>query len=171
MLCIPMDVPVWIIELICDIFPSLIMLASAEEPIRISTAAHRPLPSFVLRSCSAITAFKDSDSMVRVCSCWSVGKAFIIRSMVFAALFVWRVPKTRIPSSAHVRARDIVSRSRISPTSIISGSSRLATLRASAKLLACVPISRWEKRHFLLGWTNSRGSSIVTICPSRLLFM
>ena len=48
----------------------------------------------------------------------------MIRSTVFRALLVWRVPKTKRPVSAAVRASEIVSRSRISPTRTMSASSR-----------------------------------------------
>ena len=63
--------------------------------------------------------------------------------------------------SAAERAIEIVSRSRISPTRMRSGSSRPADLSASAKPVAWVPISRWWMRHFLFGCTNSIGSSMV----------
>ena len=55
------------------------------------------------------------------------------RSMVCGALCVCRVAKTRWPVSAAVRAVEIVSRSRISPTRITSGSWRRAAFRARAK--------------------------------------
>jgi hypothetical protein len=99
--------------------------------------------------------------MERICSCWSAGKTSMIRSTVFGAEFVWSVPKTRCPVSAAVIPSSMVSRSRISPTRITSGSSRRAARRAAAKLFVFVPISRWFTRHFLFGWVNSMGSSMV----------
>ena len=45
----------------------------------------------------------------------------MMRSIVFAALFVCSVPKTSVPRSAAESAMAIVSRSRISPTRITSG--------------------------------------------------
>ncbi len=53
----------------------------------------------------------------------------MMRSTVFAALDVCSVPKTRWPVSAAVRASEMVSRSRISPTRMTSGSSRSALLQ------------------------------------------
>ena len=57
----------------------------------------------------------------------------MMRSIVCGALCVCRVAKTRWPVSAAVSAVEIVSRSRISPTRITSGSWRSAAFRASAK--------------------------------------
>ena len=51
-----------------------------------------------------------------------------------AAVVVCRVPNTRWPVSAAVSASRIVSRSRNSPTRMMSGSSRRADRRASVKL-------------------------------------
>ena len=56
----------------------------------------------------------------------------------------------------------MVSRSRISPTRIASGSSRSAERSALEKLSVCGPTSRWLIRHFLLSCTNSIGSSTVS---------
>ena len=58
----------------------------------------------------------------------------MMRSIVDGALCVCSVPKTRWPVSAAVSAVEIVSRSRISPTRITSGSWRNAARSASAKL-------------------------------------
>ena len=85
----------------------------------------------------------------------------MMRSQVLAALLVCSVAKTIVPFSAAESASWIVSRSRISPTRIRSGSSRPAALSASAKLVAWLPISRWWIRQRLFGCTNSIGSSIV----------
>ncbi len=49
-------------------------------------------------------------------------KASTIRSIVLAAPVVCRVPKTKWPVSAARTAASMVSRSRISPTRITSGS-------------------------------------------------
>ena len=72
-----------------------------------------------------------------------------MRSMVFAAELVCSVPNTRWPVSAAVRASRIVSRSRISPTRITSGSSRSAERSASPKPRVCRWTSRWLTRHLL----------------------
>ena len=95
----------------------------------------------------------------------AAGNTSTMRSMVLAAELVCRVPNTRWPVSAAVRARRMVSRSRISPTRITSGSSRSAERSASLKPWVCRWTSRWLTRHFLLRWTNSIGSSMVRICP------
>ncbi len=60
--------------------------------------------------------------MTRICSCCWVGKTSMIRSIVWGASWVCRVPKTRWPVSAAVSAIEIVSRSRSSPTRMTSGS-------------------------------------------------
>ena len=57
----------------------------------------------------------------------------MMRSIVLGALCVCRVAKTRWPVSAAVSAVEIVSRSRISPRRITSGSWRSAPRSASAK--------------------------------------
>ena len=54
----------------------------------------------------------------------------MMRSMVEAAVVVWRVPNTRWPVSAVSIAIETVSRSRISPTRMMSGSSRSAARSA-----------------------------------------
>ena len=54
-----------------------------------------------------------------------------------------------------------VSRSRSSPTRMMSGSSRIAARSASLKPPVWVPTSRWLIRHDLLSCTNSIGSSMV----------
>ena len=65
----------------------------------------------------------------------------------------------------------MVSRSRISPTRMTSGSSRSAERSASAKPCVCRWISRWLTRQFLLWWTNSIGSSMVRMCPRSDVFL
>ena len=64
-----------------------------------------------------------------------------------------------------VSARRMVSRSRISPTRMASGSSRSAERSALAKLSVCGPTSRWLIRHFFDSCTNSIGSSTVRMWP------
>ncbi len=92
----------------------------------------------------------------------------MMRSIVCAVSCVCSVAKTRCPVSAAVSAVEIVSRSRISPTRITSGSSRSAAFSASEKLCASAPSSRWLTRHFLCACRNSIGSSIVMMCSSRV---
>ena len=82
-----------------------------------------------------------------------------------------RVPKTRCPVSAAETASEIVSKSRISPTKMTSGSSRKAARRADANDSVCTFTSRWLTRHFLCGWTNSMGSSTVRMWAARSLLI
>ncbi len=134
-------------------------------PSMISCAATRPLPSLSLHSVCEMTATSDSDSMARTMSFSSAGNTSMMRSIVLAALVVCRVPNTRWPVSAAVMARRMVSRSRISPTRMTSGSSRRAERSALEKLSVCGPTSRWLTRHFLDSCTNSTGSSTVRMWP------
>ena len=86
---------------------------------------------------------------MRIISCWFCGKAFTNRSIVLAAPVVCSVPKTKCPVSAAVMAASIVSKSRISPTRIMSGSWRSARRRASAKFGTSTCTSRWVISDFL----------------------
>ena len=63
----------------------------------ISNAATRPSPSAVGRSTWEITATRDTASCARICSCWSTGKASMMRSTVRAAPVVCSVARTRCP--------------------------------------------------------------------------
>ena len=147
----PWALPVCIRELIIPIFPSRIRFAIAGTAIKISFAAQRPLPSAVLSSCWATTARSESASITRTWGCSSEGKASMMRSIVLEAELVCSVPNTRMPSSAAASACRIVSRSRISPTSTMSGSSREAIRSALAKERVWAPTSRCVIRHFLFG--------------------
>ena len=136
----------------------------------ISCAAIRP-PPFFLSSVCETTAWSDSESIARTMSFSAAGNTSTMRSTVFAAELVCRVPNTRWPVSAAVRASRIVSRSRSSPTRMTSGSSRSAERSASPKPRVCRWISRWLTRHFRLRWTNSIGSSMVRMCPRSDAFL
>ena len=103
-------------------------------------------------------------SCVRIWCCWWDGNTSMMRSTVCGASWVWSVPKTRWPVSAAVIASEMVSRSRISPTRITSGSWRSTCLRAWAKLLVSWLTSRWLTMHFLWVWRNSIGSSTLIMC-------
>ncbi len=98
----------------------------------------------------------------------AAGKTSITRSMVLAAEVVCRVPNTRCPVSAAVSARRMVSRSRISPTRMMSGSSRRAERKASEKPRVSLCTSRWLTRQRFDSCTNSMGSSMVRIWSYRL---
>ena len=107
------------------------------------------------------TPWSEPAICVRICPCCAAGKTSIRRSTVDEASCVCSVAKTRWPVSAAVSAVEIVSRSRISPRRITSGSWRSAPRSASAKDVASGPISRWLTTQFLCRWRNSIGSSIV----------
>ena len=166
----PTLLPVWMEEYICATLASRIKLRIALVPSMISWAATRPWPSLVLHSVCEITACSDSDNMARTISFSSAGNTSMIRSIVLAALEVCSVPNTKWPVSAAVMARRIVSRSRISPTKIQSGSSRRAERSAAANDSVCGPTSRWFTRHFLDSCTNSIGSSTVRMWPNSVSF-
>ena len=117
-------------------------------PIMISCAATRPPPIFFSSDCE-ITARRDSEIMERTMSFSAAGNTSTMRSMVLAAELVCSVPNTKWPVSAPDSARRMVSRSRISPTRITSGSSRKAERKASLKPSVSRCTSRWLIRHFL----------------------
>ena len=166
----PKLLPVWIEEYIWATLASRIRLRIAEVASMISCAATRPVPSLVLHRVWEITACNDSDSIARTISFSSAGNTSMIRSMVLAADEVCSVPNTRWPVSAAVIASRMVSRSRISPTRIASGSSRSADFSAAANDSVMLPTSRWLIRHFLDSWTNSIGSSTVRMWPYSVSF-
>ena len=94
----------------------------------------------------------------------------MIRSIVCGASCVCRVANTRWPVSAAVMAVEMVSRSRISPTRITSGSCRSTCLSAWAKLWVSAPTSRWFTMHCWCLWRNSIGSSTVMMWAERSRF-
>ena len=85
----------------------------------------------------------------------------MIRSTVLGALLVCSVLKTSMPMEAQVSPSRMVSRSRISPMSTISGSERMAPRSALGNDLLWSPISRWTMVQFLFLCTNSIGFSNV----------
>ena len=161
--CIPYFLPVWIMEGIWWVFDSLIRFRTAGFAIIISRATQRSLLSILLNRTCAITARIPSARVDRIWACSLAGKTSITRSTVFGALVVCRVAKTRCPVALASTASDMVSRSLISPTRIISGSSRSAPFKAALNVLVWIPTSRWFTIQPLLSWTNSMGSSIVMI--------
>jgi len=84
---------------------------------------------------------------------------------------VCKVASTKWPVSAAVIAAEIVSRSRISPTRMTSGSWRSTRLSAAAKLWVSSPTSRWFTYAFLLRCMNSMGSSSVMMWSGRVALM
>ena len=102
------------------------------------------------------------ESWTRACCCWWGGKTSITLSMAWGALGVCSVVKTRCPVSAAVSTVAMVSRSRISPTRMTSGSWRRACFRPAEKDQVSMLTSLCEMKHFLFSWTYSMGSSMVT---------
>ena len=100
---------------------------------RISSAATRPFLvdalEKVLRDDALERFGKGGADLVLL----SAGKTSMMRSTVLAALGVCSVPKTRWPVLAAVRASSMVSKSRISPTRMMSGSSRSAPRSAGGE--------------------------------------
>ena len=139
--------------------------------MRISSAATRPLPSAVLRSCWATMPARLSASMPRTWGCSSAGKELMMRSMVAGALLVCTVANTSTPKLASCSASFIVSLVRSSPMRMTLGSSRPAERMAVAKLEAWVPTSRCVTWDFADSCTNSTGSSMVRMCAGRVWLM
>ncbi len=83
----------------------------------------------------------------------------------------WIVENTRCPVSAAESAVRTVSSSRISPIRITSGSWRSTRRSARAKEAVSMPTSRWLIAERLSWWTNSIGSSIVTMWRLRVSLM
>src|SRR5450756_3199789 len=98
-----------------------------------SHASTKPSPFLRTMSCWVMTADRTLASWILTCCCWYGGNTSTIRSIDCAALLVCSVANTRCPVSAAVRAAPMVSKSRISPTRITSGSSRRTLRRALAK--------------------------------------
>ena len=136
-----------------------------------STAGTRPLPSLRGMSRIEITAARMLASWMRIWRCWWGGKTETMRLIVSGASRVWSVLRTRWPVSAAISAGSIVSMSRISPTRMMSGSSRSALRRPREKLFTSQPTSRWQIVLFLSRWRNSIGSSMVMMCLRRLALM
>src|SRR5258708_1790968 len=88
--------------------------------------------------------------------------------MVSTASSVCNVENTRCPVSAACSAVEIVSRSRMSPTRITSGSWRKLARSADANAGVSTSTSRWLTKPFLSRCRNSIGSSIVMMCSGRL---
>ena len=112
-----------------------------------------------------------SESWARICGCWWAGNTSTMRLMVWAAELVCRVPKVKWPVSAMRSADSMVSRSRISPMSTTSGSSRRAARSALVKEWVSACSSRWLTTHFLCACRYSIGSSIVIMCSWRSLLI
>ncbi len=91
-----------------------------------------------------------------------------MRWIVCTVSGVCNVASTRWPVSAAISAVSMVSKSRISPMTITSGSCRKTCTNASRNERTSVPTSCCTMMLRRLSWTNSTGSSIVTILARRL---
>ena len=91
----------------------------------------------------------------------------MMRLIVCDAEFVCSVANVRWPVSAIRSAASIVSRSRISPISTTSGSSRSAARSAAVNPVVSLCTSRWFTRQPLCWWMYSIGSSMVRMCSLR----
>ena len=94
-----------------------------------------------------------------------------MRSSACGASLVWSVANTRWPVSARLNAIWIESRSRISPRSTTSGSSRRALRRPAVNDSTSVPTSRWLTIARLWWWRYSTGSSMVRMCTGLVSLM
>ena len=84
-----------------------------------------------------------------------------MRCSVCTTSVVCSVESTRCPVSAAMSVVDMVSRSRISPTRMMSGSCRSTYLRPSWNERVSRPTSRWWMNESRSRCRNSIGSSIV----------
>ena len=120
-----------------------------------------PLLSLTRRSETVATMM--SASRWRMTACASGGKKPTRRPIVETAPWVCSVESTRCPVSAALMQASIVSRSRISPTMMMSGSMRIAVRSAGPKPRVSMPTSRWTTQLLPERKMNSIGSSIVTM--------
>jgi len=74
-----------------------------------------------------------------------------------------------VPGRRRLDGKEDRVESRISPTRMMSGSSRRAPRRAAAKDRVSRPTSRWLITQFWLAWANSTGSSMVIMLSFRIL--
>ena len=113
--------------------PSRIRFRIAAVANMTSQTTVRPVPSARRHRACVTMPCSDVDSCALISCCWCGGKMSMTRSIVCAALCVCSVASTRWPVSAAVIAVDTVSRSRISPTRMMSGSWRSTCFSAVAK--------------------------------------
>ena len=152
-------------------FLSRIDACTALVDVMISAQSERPVRSLHGTSCWVITTFRFAASRSRTCCCSIASNALIRRETDSAAPDVCSVANVRCPVSASVSAASMDVRSRISPNSTMSGSSRRTARRALWKLSVSCPTSRCETRHFAETCRYSTGSSMVKRCSSRVLLM
>ena len=113
--------------------------ARRASPTRISSAATRPLPSFVGSSiCVDDAVERLRPACARTCGCCAGGNTSTMRSIGLGRARSCAAWRTRGARSRRPSARAlIVSRSRSSPTRMTSGSSRSAARSAAANDCVC----------------------------------
>ena len=84
----------------------------------------------------------------RICCCWWGGNASMMRSTVCGGVGRVQRREDQVAGLGGLERRRIVSRSRISPTRITSGSWRTRRSARRAKLSCRAPTSRWMITHF-----------------------
>ena len=133
-----------------------------------SHAATRPAPSSVGSSCWVTMPCSATDSCTRTCCC-CCGREHV-DDAVDRLRRVLRVQggEDEVARLAAVSAVSIVSRSRISPTRITSGSWRSAPFSAPGKDWASDADLALVDDALLVRCRNSIGSSIVRMCSSRV---
>ena len=166
---IPSRTPVSIVFLKPVVFPSRTRFEIAMLFTRISQAMTRPLVGLG-RSLWQTIPRRLSATLARIWVCWAAGNTSRSRLSVVAASLVCMVPITRCPVSAALTAISIVSRSRSSPITMMSGSSRSAPLSAVKKVFVWSPTWRWVTLQPLDCWTTSIGSSTVMMWSWRVSF-
>ena len=138
--------------------------------ISTSVAGTRLFPSLVGTSRSEMTASSAVASRLRTALCSCGGKNEMIRLMVCVASVVCSVEKTKCPVSAAFMAVSSVTRSRISPIRITSGSCRSTCRSAASNERVSLPTSRCEMLASPSRCRNSIGSSIVMMLHLRNWF-
>ena len=132
---------------------------------RISIATTRPSPLILGSRLWQTMPSSTIESWVRICACWCDGNWSMMRLIVDDAELVCSVANVRWPVSAMRSADSTVSRSRISPISTTSGSSRSAARSALVKLCVSLCTSRWLTMQLLCWCRYSIGSSMVRMWP------
>ena len=107
---LPFFLPTCIMPGIWCVLPSRMRFAIGVSTTSTSSAATRPGLSMRRKRFCATTPLSDSERTARIWFCWLAGKTSMMRSIVFGALGVCSVPKTRWPVAAAVSASSIVSK-------------------------------------------------------------
>lgn len=158
---IPLDDDVSMIEFICQTLFSLMLFLME---VLLTMTSKTPILAFwsaVFTSVCDCTQSNTSLSLSATLHWISGEKNDMYLLMVSAADCVCSVENTTCPDSANISTASAVSLSRISPTKIISGSSRSDPLSALANDRVSCQTSLCEIRHLSGVNINSMGSSMV----------